>query len=235
MLGGDTRLHWTSNAHVVSDPPQKAAGETQSNLFEETIAGAMQSARVKLDIVSPYFIPGDDGLHLLRALRDRSVAVTVLTNTLAATDVAAVHGAYANYRTAVLAMGIRLFELKPEIGGSNMSAFGSSGASLHTKAFTVDHSKGFVGSFNFDPRSISLNTEMGVLFEQDQIIAEMSDVFADQLSSNSSYRLALRDGDIVWLSSDNGHIKELTTEPEASIWRRIVADVISFLPLESQL
>ncbi len=89
----------------------------------------------------------------------------VITNSLAANDVVAVHGGYANYRKRLLRTGVKLYEMRPQVTQSEASLFGSSGASLHTKAFVVDDRYGFVGSFNIDPRSIDLNTEMGVLFD----------------------------------------------------------------------
>ncbi|MGO4843890.1 phospholipase D-like domain-containing protein, partial [Rhizobiaceae sp. 2RAB30] len=78
------------------------------------------------------------------------VDVAVLTNSLAATDVAAVHGAYAKYRTRLLQGGVRLYELRPRAKNLELQVIGSKGASLHTKAFTVDGRLGFIGSFNFD-------------------------------------------------------------------------------------
>ena len=125
----------------------------------------IKAATKTLEITSPYFVPGEEGTATLVDLAKRGVDVAVLTNSLAATDVAAVHGGYMPCRVPLLESGVRLFELQPHAQPSEMSLFGSSGASLHTKAFTVDDRSGFIGSFNFDPRSASLNTEMGVLFE----------------------------------------------------------------------
>src|SRR5690606_26573218 len=146
----------------------------------------------------------ETGCALFREIAGRGVRIAVLTNSLAATDVTAVHGAYANYRRRLLEDGIRLFELKPYSRRSEASVFGSSGASLHTKAFTVDSRGGFVGSLNFDPRSVSLNCEMGVIFEHPQLVAEVRRVFADETSAQRSYRLGLQDGRVVWEDSRKG-------------------------------
>ena len=112
------------------------------------------------------------------------------------------------------------------------SVIGSSSASLHTKAFVVDGRYGFVGSFNFDPRSVSLNTEMGLLFEHAELAREMQAVFAEEIAEKRSYRLVLS-GDAVRWQDGGGRL--LGSEPDASLRRRLVAGMISFLPVESQL
>ena len=113
-----------------------------------------------------------------------------------------------------------------------MSLFGSRGASLHTKAFTVDGKTGFVGSMNFDPRSASLNTEMGVLFTHPALVKEVEAIFDAETSPENSFRLSLDRGRLRWHDRD-GHI--LRREPEAGFWRRLIAGVIGVLPIESQL
>jgi putative cardiolipin synthase len=235
MLGGGRHIHWTSDASVVSDPPEKALGWCEGRWLIESIRPALFGATSEVEIVSPYFIPGADGLCGFTDLVARGVRVCVLTNSLAATDVAAVHGSYASYRQALLEAGVELFELKPEIAKRKISLFGSSGASLHTKAFTVDRTLGFVGSFNFDPRSIALNTEMGVLFRDTELADEIRQVVAEETAPERSYRLSLTDGKLVWQDRRQPRARIWTHEPGASIWRRIVATLIGLLPIESQL
>ncbi|CAN5235874.1 phospholipase D family protein [soil metagenome] len=235
MLAGGRLLHWTAEARVVSDPPEKAQGGGQSGWLSNVIFPALNSAAADLEIISPYFIPGDGGVERLRALAGSGVTVTILTNSLASTDVAAVHGAYAPYRKPLLEGGVKLFELRPTVPREHISLFGSSSASLHTKAFAVDRKTGFVGSFNFDPRSVSLNTEMGVIFSDRALTEEICMVFAELVSSQVSYRLSLVDGQLVWLDEQENQVQTVRREPEAGIWRRLIATLIGFLPIESQL
>ena len=228
-------IHWMRNASVISDPPEKAMGTGRENWLMNAVRSALTAARHDLEIISPYFVPGKAGTRLLIDLQDRGVRVAVLTNSLAATDVTAVHGAYAKYRKPLLRAGVRLFELKPYDHDSKTSLFGSTGASLHTKAFTVDNHSAFIGSMNFDPRSVSLNTEMGVFFEHDELVTEVRRIFADETSALKSYIVRIGDGGVVWC---DGSVKELKTwdqEPEASLWQRMMAALIRFLPIESQL
>jgi putative cardiolipin synthase len=235
LLSGKQTIHWTAGARIVSDPAEKAVSAASENWLLNTIFPVVNAATSELHIISPYFIPGAQGVVALQKLAAAGTEVSVLTNSLAATDVVAVHGAYANYRLALLAAGVSLYELRPEIIRQGVSLFGSSGASLHTKAFTVDGKSGFIGSFNFDSRSISLNTEMGVLFDDPGLTTEVNGVFADQISPQSSYRVMPRTGNVVWQDGTGASARILDSEPAASIWRRITAVVIGLLPIESQL
>lgn len=230
-LQSGSDLHWTKNATIVSDPPEKVkAAQSQSRLVD-AILPALVEARRSIEITSPYFIPLDSGARLMTRLAASGVAISVLTNSLAATDVTAVHGAYSRFRKPLLAAGVRLFELRARHGHKNRSLFGSRGASLHTKAFVVDGMKGFVGSFNFDPRSVSLNTEMGLIFEHEGLAREMQSVFAEETEAKRSYRLVLAGDTVRWQDSE----RVLDQEPDASVRRRAMASAISLLPVESQL
>jgi putative cardiolipin synthase len=231
--GGGMRI--ADMARVVSDPPEKALGKLRRNWLMAELLPAVRSARERLDVISPYFIPGKRGVALLNELVEQGVQTTVLTNSLAATDVAAVHGAYANYRKALLKCGVHLHELQPFAKRKRISVFGSKGASLHAKAFTVDGRAGFVGSFNFDPRSASLNTEMGVFFEDSELADELLALFRKEIAPDTSYHLSLEKGRIRWRGEDEGTLRDYTHEPEASIARRTIANLVRFLPIESQL
>lgn len=234
MLRESGGMHWTAKARVVSDPPKKVIGDGEAEWLMRAVRPLLTQAKQEVEIISPYFIPGEAGAIELSAMASRGVKVAVLTNSLAATDVAAVHGAYAHYRVPLLKAGIALFELKPYDLRSRHSMFGSSGASLHTKSFMVDGRMGFIGSMNFDPRSASLNSEMGVFFEHPDLVAEMRAIFADETSPKKAYRLALEDGRIVWRDGGNTE-RHLHDEPGAPLGRRIAAIAIGWLPLQSQL
>ncbi|MCV9997445.1 phospholipase D family protein [Pararhizobium sp. YC-54] len=238
LLPVETALHWTSTAMLVSDPPEKAFLQKRSNWVMRELMPVLTSAQHGVRVISPYFIPGAQGIAEIARLVQRQVTVEVLTNSLAATDVAAVHGGYANYRKALLKGGAALFELKAthEFGDpQRMSLFGSRGASLHTKAFTVDGKTGFVGSMNFDPRSASLNTEMGVLFTHPALVKEVEAIFDAETSPENSFRLSLDKGRLRWHDRAGDEARVLHREPEAGFWRRLTAGIISILPIESQL
>ena len=179
-------------------------------------------------------MPGAELTQTLAGKVAAGVKVQVLTNSLAATDVALVHAGYARYRQMLLGGGVDLFELKTQ-HRKRISLMGSSRASLHTKAVVVDGQRGFVGSFNLDPRSAQLNTEMGVLFDDAALAADMHALFLHSTSSDTSYRLLLDNGDLRWSDATEEPAKVWTHDPEAGFWRRVLVSVMRWLPIESQL
>ena len=234
-LGAELPLDWSADVEVIADPPEKASGEARPDWMGERINALFGTAQRSLLIASPYFIPGRAGTKTLASLVAEGRSIRVLTNSLAATDVLAVHGAYARYRPALVSAGVVLHELKPELRRHRASLFGSRTASLHTKAFIIDGEQGFVGSFNLDPRSHSINTEMGVLFRCKPLVRALEHAFETQLAPEFSYRLSLRDGRLVWTETREGHTLAHETEPEAPLRRVLPAWLISWLPIESQL
>jgi len=235
IRGAAEPWHWTDEVEVLSDPPEKAWAVGQRGWLVARIYRVIRETRQELKLVSPYFIPGKRGVHALGRLAADGTSVSVLTNSLAATDVVAVHGAYASYRKPLLRQGVELFELRPDITPERPSLFGSTGASLHTKAFTVDGRIGFIGSFNFDPRSASLNTEMGVLFVQPELVARVNAIISEQTVSQHAFRVTLVDGRVAWNGGGEAARIAALAEPSASLWRRLTAAVIGLLPIESQL
>jgi putative cardiolipin synthase len=163
----------------------------------------------------------------------------VLTNSLEATDVPAVHAGYAKRRRQLLAAGIRLFELKHifEAKGKEKHAglWGSSGASLHAKTFSVDHARLFIGSFNFDPRSARLNTELGFVIESPRLAREVADVLETR-AAERAYEVHLGTaGELYWMYEVNGEVVRYDSEPGTSIWQRALIQFLTFLPIESLL
>ncbi len=234
FVRGVRPLYWPRHLEVLSDPASKGQGGGEPRWLVHPLAAAMSQARGSLQLVSPYFVPGERGIEFLRQLRARGVAVDVLTNSLAATDVLAVHSGYAPYRKRLLEAGVALHEQKPG-GVQDSSLFGSSGASLHTKAFLVDDDTGFIGSFNIDPRSISLNTEMGLLFRDREATAALLAVYRDKTDPRHAYRLRLEDGALRWDDAATQPPTSWEQDPESAAWQRAAVWLLGWLPIESQL
>jgi putative cardiolipin synthase len=191
----------------------------------------MRAAQRDVLIVSPYFVPGDEGTRLLVGLAGQGIRVRVLTNSLAANDVAAVHGGYSRHRKALLEGGVELWELKPFGTAQDHSLLGSSGASLHAKALTIDDDGLFIGSYNLDPRSTELNAEMGVYVESAPLAGEFRDRVVGLLDSNMAWRVQLERDKLTWTDAST----TVEREPDASIGRRFQAWLARLLPLDHLL
>ena len=223
-----------ANAYATWDDPEKigTAGEPEDALLMTTrLRELIGEVDRDLLLVSPYFIPGKDGVASLAELTSRGVGVTVLTNSLAATDVAAVHAGYAPYRADLVRAGVRLYEMRASSGAGQANIdrslfIGSSSASLHTKAAAFDHSAVFIGSLNLDPRSELWNTEVGLYIESPELSDQLWALTEIGLQPEHSYRVEQTDaaadgsgGRLVWVTEEAGEMKTYKSEP-ASLWRR---------------
>ena len=241
LLQGDCQLVWPDKVRVVADDPRKAAdssGPVDPGVLDSMIE-ALGATRQEILVISPYFVPGAAATAALCDLARRAT-VAVLTNSLAATDVAAVHSGYSRYRTTLLQGGVKLSELKPtalpEEGRHRRMRLGSYRASLHTKAALVDASRVFVGSFNLDPRSARLNCEMGAWIDSDVLAGQMRTMFAEATSPQRSFVVTLDShGHLQWTETVAGDTLQYRKDPHASWGRRAVTWLLQLLPIESQL
>ncbi|ESR00383.1 phospholipase [Stutzerimonas chloritidismutans AW-1] len=224
------------------DAPEKLLAEgvpASSLLLTTQLAPTMQAVSSELTLVSAYFVPTDSGVDYLADRTGAGVTVRILTNSLEATDVPAVHGGYAPYREAMLELGVRLFELRrqPEQEAS-YSFLGESESSLHSKAAVFDQQKVFIGSLNLDPRSVLWNTEVGILVESHELAREVHRLTLEGMSPALSYevRLVERDGrkQLTWIAEDGGRLRTIEKEP-GGLWRRFNAWFADVIGLEKML
>jgi putative cardiolipin synthase len=238
-----SQLIWAWN-QALWDAPSKvlARDEPDPQLLLTTQLGPeLSGVSEELIMISAYFVPGQPGLVYLTSRADAGVSVSLLTNSLEATDVPAVHGGYAPYRKALLQHGVRLFELRRQPGDDGSSphlfyskSYGESDSSLHSKAIIFDRQKSFIGSFNFDPRSVLWNTEVGVLVDSPELADQVRELALQGMAPTLSYQARLKDGRLVWTTEDNGKLHDLDREP-GSWWRRFNAWFATTIGLESML
>jgi putative cardiolipin synthase len=180
-------------------------------------------------------VPGPDVTERMTGLVNHGVTVGVVTNSLAANDVFAVYGAYQHYRDTLVRGGVSVYELRAQ-GHPESSLFGSSGASLHTKAYSVDDTRGFIGSFNLDARSAYLNTEMGVMFDDPALARAVREEYLRLANPELSYWMHIgKDGAPRWLDRATKPPTLHAKEPDTTAMQRFSAHAIGWLPLESQL
>jgi len=247
LLAGELPLVW-ARARSSADKPEKVTASRdalEGLLLGRDVVPVARAVQSELILVSPYFVPGDEGSEWLMELRKRDVRVRILTNSFAATDVPLVHAGYARYRERLLEAGVELFELQPRAAERSADdrhgLFGSSGASLHAKTFVFDRKTLFVGSLNFDPRSVELNTEQGLLVESEELAARIVELFDRGSRPEHSYRVVLdpaegEDGPkLTWHGEEDGRPVRFHKDPHVGFGKRLSAFLSGLLPIESQL
>lgn len=243
----DTATEANADAHrmltqavLVSDWPFKIS---RTIPFEQTIGAQIQAisgtAQHHLLMITPYFVPQAQGTAQLIALAQQGVKIKVLTNSLAATDVPALHSFYARYRVALLKAGVELYEFKPSADNRPIKRwrirerFGrKSAGSLHAKAISWDGQLTFVGSMNIDPRSVMINTELGLMIRGAEMPKQIAAVF-DQGILNIAYRVSLDgQGRLQWIErNDDDQLIIHRTEP-APNYRKVSSALTAWLPIE---
>jgi putative cardiolipin synthase len=226
---------------MVSDDPAKGLGQaSQQSLVKEMLKVIVGEPSSRISLVSPYFVPSAEAVDMLAGWAGQGMRVEILTNSLEATDVAAVHAGYAKRRRDLLDAGVALYELRRLAPGiwKEQERFGmgsSSASSLHAKTFAIDAARLFVGSFNFDPRSATLNTEMGFVIDSPALARRVHDTF-DRRVPQDAYRVTLAgDGGLVWTEQRDGQQVQHAAEPGTSAWQRFWVWLLSLLPIDDLL
>ena len=239
MLDHRLEFEWVT-ARLLYDDPAKTLdtnADTEILLFPDLVR-AMGPVGKSLDLVSPYFVPGKVGTEALAALAARGVKVRILTNSLSSTDVKAVHSGYAKRREKLLRAGVTLYELKPTAATEPLEHdqpwFGSGALSaLHAKTLAVDRSRGFVGTFNFDPRSELLNTEMGLVIDSPTLAERLTQTF-DTVVPLVAYEVMLSPDNrgLQWIERTASEEVQYDIEPGTSWVLRLGVDMLRFLPID---
>ncbi|MFT6052516.1 MAG: putative cardiolipin synthase [Halioglobus sp.] len=235
---------------IFYDQPNKiSSNRDRKDLnMSQYIAPYFEHAKHEILVISPYFVPGKAGTKMLCDIHKRGVRISVLTNSLASTDVAVVHAGYLRYRKKLLQCGIELYEANSKVvmrdtgsqeykieSDDKKEKLGLSRSSLHAKMFVFDRRHTFIGSLNLDPRSIVENTEIGSIIESTTV----GEAVAGELNSKIprlAYKLTLdSEGDVIWTGYENGQIITFDVEPDTDFMRRLTTQIMRFMPIESQI
>lgn len=225
-----------ARTRLLSDDPRKGEGRAGlRSLLGLRLIKVIGEPASQFDIISAYFVPTRSGVAQLLTLARRGVKIAILTNSLAANDVSVVHAGYARWRKKLLRGGVALFELKPQRcpgAPHDRGLTGNSGSSLHAKTFSVDGNKVFIGSFNFDPRSTMLNTEMGFVIESHELAQTIHERFT-RSRSEAAWELRLdKWRRINWIERHDGREVVHKKEPQTRFWQRLVVRIAARLPVE---
>jgi putative cardiolipin synthase len=248
IVSGKLPLVW-AHAQLIYDTPEKRKvekGEMVGKLMHRAVAAAAAQCDSELMMISPYFIPGDDGMKLFTDLRARNVRVRILTNSLVANNVLAAQAGYMPYRVPLLQAGVELYEIRALLGSTSgsgqskaISSYGN--YSLHAKFLVFDRKKVYIGSMNFDQRSETLNTEIGLIIDSPELAQQTAARIEGLIQPANSYAVALRpggagrDAQLVWRTAEDGKPVEYDKEPARSEKQRLEVKLLSLLPLDREL
>lgn len=241
---GRGRFYW-AEAKVFHDSPEKRVHDEnwESQLLISQLWPYIEKTTDELILVSPYFVPGQNGAETLCRLSKRGVTVRILTNSLASNDVFAVHAGYAPYREQLLKAGVLLYELDEDIKEKAGKRFtwlpGVSKSSLHAKTMVLDRKAMFVGSMNLDQMSLHINNEIGVLFYKPELAGQSARAFEDNIEE-VSFRLTLHTEDngktsLRWTANRGDEKIVYDSEPYVGFWKKFGVWLVGWLPVESLL
>ncbi|MBJ9904967.1 phospholipase D family protein [Acinetobacter bereziniae] len=237
------KINW-AYADFLADSPKKSLGKAQGNeLISHQIHQHLGDPKQEMDLIAAYFVPTQNGTDFISQFPKQNVNVRILTNSFVANDVALVHAFYQKYRVDLLKNGAKLYEFKPYIErkrrtwyevvtGNIIPKKGKNKSSLHAKFINIDD-KVFIGSFNLDPRSFNINTEVGLVLKSDPLQEQISDLL-DRTLLTVAYEVQLNSqGELIWLDYQaDGKVIEHHVDPETTRFQRFMMYSVSYLPLE---
>jgi putative cardiolipin synthase len=237
LTGPDASMVWAP-VTLVGDEPEKGLGIPPANedLLTGQLREILETPARSIDVISSFFVPTPTVTEALTSLAARGVRVRVLTNSLDASDMPPAHAGYARYRRPLLAGGVQLYEMRRLTAGDVVDepngSLARSSTTLHAKAVVIDGETVFLGSYNVDPRSALLNTELGLVIESRALAGRVEAMFDEQLP-HGVYELRLEDGKIRWLErSAEGRTIRHDREPGAGPLKRGAVWFFSLLPIE---
>ncbi|KRU21499.1 phospholipase D family protein [Psychrobacter piscatorii] len=230
-------FRWTDMQFLSDDVGKLSKSVSPETNLVHQLRTLLGSPTKKLTIISSYFVPTKDGVDTLVKLAESGVDIKILTNSFDATDVTAVHSGYSQWRPSLLRSGVKIYELKSTAAEEKRDnklwrARSQSSTSLHAKTFAVDDYQVFIGSYNVDPRSANINTEMGVIINDDELARQLHGALSDDLL-NQAYEVKLLDnGSLEWHTMEDGKEVVYDSEPRVDMSDHIWLTIMSWLPID---
>lgn len=222
---------------VLHDLPEKVANNsfTLRDQAEELLANIKSDFSAEI----AYLIPGKAVVKKIQSMVDQGINVRLLTNSLASNDTLAAHAGFATYRRRLLTAGANLYEYKPDaVERKKWSHYAQKATTrLHSKTYVLDKRYAFIGSFNMDPRSIQLNTEIGLLIDS-PVFAEKVLAFLDTgIHHDNSYQVFFKgkSKNIEWREQSEGVEVIHRADPKSTWWQRVKSRIIRIFPIEHHL
>ena len=230
-------FRWT-DMQFLSDDVGKLTKTVPANTnLVHQLRTLLGSPTKRLTIISSYFVPTKDGVNTLVELAEAGIDIKILTNSFDATDVTAVHSGYSQWRPSLLRAGVKIYELKSTASEEKREnklwkARSQSSTSLHAKAFAVDDYQVFIGSYNVDPRSANINTEMGVIINDDELATQLHGALSDDLLNQAYEVKLLENGDLQWHTMEKDKKVIYDSEPRVDVSDHVWLTIMSWLPID---
>lgn len=244
----DTPLRWADMVFVADDVAKLNKQANVSDYLVSQLQQLIGRPNQRLSIISSYFVPTQEGVKALTTLAKSGIKISILTNSFDATDVGAVHAGYGYWRKELLKAGIALYELKSTAKNSSEDenklwrTKQTTTTSLHAKALAVDDAYVFVGSYNVDPRSANINTELGVLIKDTELAKQVHHALNNTNQSNAwsnhpilqqAYQVVLGKNDnLQWRTIENNQEIIYDAEPSMNIPEKTGVWLLSVLPID---
>ena len=249
LLGGRLPLVW-AHAQVVCDSPDKRKvdrGALAGMLMREPVVRATSAVHSELLLVTPYLVPAKPELRMLEELRARQVRVRILTNSLESAPDLAAHSGYMRKRVPLLKSGVELYEVRSQLANTRGSGESRAVArygtyALHAKMYVFDRERLFMGSMNFDQRSMHINTEVGLIIDSPELAGQTAMRFDGMVQPGNSYGVHWEPGSdgssprLSWHTEQDGRPVDYRREPASGgNWQRFKVWLLSLLPLSGEL
>ena len=237
LVNKQVPFRWTDMQFLSDDVGKLTKSVPANTNLVQQLRTLLGSPSKKLTIISSYFVPTKDGVNTLVQLADAGIDIKILTNSFDATDVTAVHSGYSQWRPKLLRAGIKIYELKSTASEEKREnklwkARSQSSTSLHAKTFAIDDHQVFIGSYNVDPRSANINTEMGVIISDDELAQQLHEALSDDLLGQA-YEVKLLDNNkLQWHTIEAGEKVIYESEPRVDLTDHMWLTIMSWLPID---
>ncbi len=222
-----------SESNVYYDLPERR--ESEQSIMAQKLYQCSVDTIEQMIVVSPYFVPSGKLMSTISDLISKGVNIKVFTNSLASIDVTVAFSGYERYRRQLLSMGVELFEFRADPEYHSIYSTPSINVkrfSLHAKSIIYDISSAYVGTLNLDPRSTSLNTEVGILVNNPALSENIRNTFMKDLTEGQYWQVTINSkGRLEWTCGKDS----TTTQPARNLWQRITNSIYIHLPIQQQL
>ncbi len=195
----------------------------------------LDSVEKEAILVTAYFIPTPDVIDSMERLAQRGVQLIVLTNSLNSNNHVTAHSAYQHHRREVLRIGAKLFETRADAKDRDrymQQPVADRILGLHAKLAVLDHERLFIGSANLDPRSLRVNSEIGIVIESRELNRRLRKHLTLDFSERNAWQVeSTAEGRMFWVS-DNGRSE---IQPASSFFLRLENAFFGLLPIEGEM